>query len=482
MANRESEFWVTMNDSVRLDASVCAPVGEAPEGGWPGLLFVHGHGEDRSKADWLEDARRYADKGYLCVSYSVRGQGGSEGLCLHLSAREMFDLQDMIDWLLAEQPVNPERLGVLGSSQGGWHSWMAAAHHPNVATVVPQNISTDMADFAVRDGCLSTWFLTRTMRRRIMTAGLQDLCRQWALEGSWDLIREVFCVMSPENFAGRIRCPVLAIHGWDDRGMPANGVIKTFNGLTVPKRLYLGAGGHEAADTEDADRIRRDLIERWLDHWLKDEPNGVMDEPAVLCARKPGGEHTALESFPAPDAVERTLYLRPDLTLKPEPPEGPALHSNVANVPLDPDYTLKSAIFDDLAGVAEGLRREETAFDGDPLDDAIEIAGMPRFTFHLLGNRPFLQVHAELYDVSADGRATRISRGHFGTRTAEPGRHLTVEIEGRAVLYRVEAGHRLRVVVSNYVADSVFPYFDPFCARLYHDNSRPSSMALPVLG
>ena len=481
MAIRESECWVAMNDGVRLDASVCIPEGRETAGGWPGLLFVHGHGEDRSKADWLAEARRQAERGYLGVCYSVRGQGGSEGLCMHLNAREIFDLQDMIDWALTHHPIRPDRLGVTGSSQGGWHAWMAAAHYPRVATVVPQNIATDLSEFAVPDGCLSTWFMTRTMRRRIMSAGLQDLARRWAEEGEWHLIRNLFGVASPDHFAGRIRCPVLAIHGWDDRGMPPNSVMRTFDRLTVPKRLLLGLGGHEAPDTSEADSHRASLIDRWLDHWLKGEPNGVMEEPGVLCLRKPKGDYLAMGRFPPPDAAEWVLHLRADRTLQADPPREPATHSNVSNVPIDPDYSLESALHDDLAGVDTALRWEGTAFESGSLPNAIEISGVPRFTFHVLCNRPAFQVHATLFEVAADGEVRRISRGHFGTRTAAPGRHAILEIEGRAVLYRVAPRHRLRLVVSNFDADSVFPCFEPFFARLYHDNQRPSHMALPVV-
>ena len=47
----------------------------------------HGHGENGSKARTAERARRLVGQGYLAVCYSVRGQGGSEGLSFHLGAR-----------------------------------------------------------------------------------------------------------------------------------------------------------------------------------------------------------------------------------------------------------------------------------------------------------------------------------------------------------------------------------------------------------
>jgi len=67
----------------------------------------------------------------------------------------------------------------------------------------------------------------------------------------------------------------------------------------------------------------------------------------------------------------------------------------------------------------------------------------------------------DLYDVNAEGKRSLITRGQFGTRTAEPVQHLTVEIEMRTIAYAVEAGHHLLLEVSNYDTMYAFPCFGP---------------------
>ena len=62
---REDAVWIPTSDGVRLDASVCLPDGATPPGGWPGVLLVHGHGEDGRKAATLERARKYAARGRI---------------------------------------------------------------------------------------------------------------------------------------------------------------------------------------------------------------------------------------------------------------------------------------------------------------------------------------------------------------------------------------------------------------------------------
>lgn len=474
----ERAHTVLANDGVRLDTSVCLPHGPSPEGGWPCQILVHGHGEDGSKATTLERGRRAAGMGYAAVCFSVRGQGGSDGLSFHLGAQELFDLQEVVAWAARALPIG--RIAVCGASQGGWHAWMAAAHCPQVTTVVPEHIFVDFAEFAVPEGALSTWFFTRTMRRRVLSAGLQDLARTWAIDGDWDRLRTWLRPMSPRNFAHRIRCPVLVVHGWHDVGMPANDLLEMFAALQVPRRLVLGGGGHDGPDAEAAAELRTDLVDRWLAHWLRDEDTGVLDGPPLLFARRPGWDHIAAEHLDG-DATT-THYLRHGGTLADTPPERPTPNSNINHVPRDPAYTLATALHTDLDGTAEAWPREEAAFDGPPLAQALELRGIPRFELHTLPSRPFFQVHAELYDVAPDGAATLITRAHRGARDAVPGAHLQLELETRAIAYVVPAGHRLRVVVADQRPEYVVPVYRPWRARLFHEPGRVSRVILPCVG
>ncbi|HHO52977.1 MAG TPA: hypothetical protein ENK18_19395 [Deltaproteobacteria bacterium] len=475
---REDARWLTMNDGIQLDASVCLPDGAVPPGGWPAVILVHGHGEDGSKASTLPRGRRLAGEGYVTLCYSVRGQGGSEGQSFHLGAQEIFDLQVVVDTALRELPIHPERLAVCGSSQGGWHSWMAAAHCPQVATVVPENIFVDYADFAVPDGALSTWFFTRTMRRRVVSAGLQGLARRWAIDGAWDRLRAWLAPMSPIRFTDRIQAPVLCVHGWHDVGMPANDLIKMFGALDVPRRLVLGGGGHDGQDEDSVAAARVDLIDRWLSHWLRGDDTGILDEPSITYVRRPGWTHHGTDRIGG--GQEHTLYLSVDDTLSEAAPTAPAANKNIDHTPRDPAYTLSVALHHDLVGSREAWPRQEACFDGPILTHDLDLLGAPRFQLYTLPSRPFGQIHAELHDVAPDGSSTLITRGHQGFCTATPGAHRRCEITARAIAHRVAAGHRLRVVVCDQHPDYVVPVYRPWRSRLYCEVGRASSVTLPL--
>jgi len=455
------------------------PTGVAPDGGWPSVLLVHGHGDTGCKVSCLPRARQLVTRGYAVVTYSVRGQGASEGLSFHMGPREIFDLQDVVAWMLRSCPVHPDKLAVCGSSQGGWHAYMAAIHCTQVATVVPENIFTDYSSFVVSNGCLNRWFFTRTMRRRIMTAGFQELARQWAVAGEWDLLRAWMHERSPLNFRDRIRCSVFIVHGWHDVGMPPNDVLEMYAGLQVPKKLYVGVGGHDGVEDASAQALREGLVDRWLDHWLQGKDTGLLEEAPITLACRPGWDHVSLASMPA-EPAQQVLYLQVDGRLRSVAPEAPTLPSNINNFPLDPAYGLAQAVRDDMEGVPAALAREEVVFDSDPLESELSILGAPAAGLHILPNRSEVQVHIEFYDVAPGGACALITRGHLGTRTAVAGQHLLFEVTAATIHHRLAAGHRLRLVLANYNTTFAYPFFRHSCTRLFHDQERPSYLTLPL--
>ncbi len=262
------------------------------------------------------------------------------------------------------------------------------------------------------------------------------------------------------------------------------------------------AGGHDGADSASAKALRKSLVHRWFDYWLKGEDTNIMDEPPVIYARRPGWDHADLPAFP-PDTVENmTLYLcaqsreqnlpaDPNATFdvrRPQPvcflatraPDGPGVHSNIANRPMNPAYGLEDALNDDLAGVPEALEREEIIFDATPLRTPVEILGSPAAILHVMPSCPRFQITVNLFDLAPNGTQTLISRGQFGSRSAEPGRHLKIEVQMRTIAYRVEKGHRLRLTLGNYDTKFAFPYFEPYVVRLFHDHEHPSAVEIPV--
>jgi ABC-2 type transport system ATP-binding protein len=133
--------------SVTLDGTVFAP---STGGQHPAVLLAHGFGG--TKAELVGQARDFAARGYLVLTYTARGFGSSGGR-IHLNdpAYEVADARALIDTLAARQDVRQDapgdpRVAVVGASYGGALALMTGATDPRVDTVAAAITWNDLAD------------------------------------------------------------------------------------------------------------------------------------------------------------------------------------------------------------------------------------------------------------------------------------------------------------------------------------------------
>ncbi|MGB2567230.1 CocE/NonD family hydrolase C-terminal non-catalytic domain-containing protein [Micromonospora citrea] len=74
----------------------------------------------------------------------------------------------------------------------------------------------------------------------------------------------------------------------------------------VPRKVYL----HDGAHVDPFHNEPRDPVGRWMDHWLYDIDNGVMDEPQATVAR-PDGTRVTEATWPPPTTTPTSLHLGP---------------------------------------------------------------------------------------------------------------------------------------------------------------------------
>jgi ABC-2 type transport system ATP-binding protein len=107
----------------------------------PVILTTNGFGG--SKEDQAGTGQAFAERGYVVLSYSGLGFGGS-GCNIELDDRDWDGkaAQDIVTWLAAldyvrlDAPGDP-RVGMIGGSYGGQVQFAAAAVDPRVDTIVP---------------------------------------------------------------------------------------------------------------------------------------------------------------------------------------------------------------------------------------------------------------------------------------------------------------------------------------------------------
>ncbi|MFL5919580.1 MAG: alpha/beta hydrolase, partial [Gaiellaceae bacterium] len=119
---RAAEISLTMDDGVRIDASLLVPDGPAPAGGWPAIMMFHGlGGNHRGLVGGLGPA--YLAKGYAVFAPDARGHGTSGGYVSLDGPREVADIRAEFAWLADRPEVSDTLIGAWGISLGGGAAW-----------------------------------------------------------------------------------------------------------------------------------------------------------------------------------------------------------------------------------------------------------------------------------------------------------------------------------------------------------------------
>ena len=346
------ELMIPMRDGVRLAADAHFPVdddGEAITDPAPVLLVRTSY--DKSKDEWDTVRDYYPRHGYVFVNQDLRSRFKSEGdgryyhTCNPWEGEDGFDT---IEWI-ARQPWCNGKIGTLGSSHRGIVQTVAALHRPPHLTAqwveqAPTNIYAHEAreggamcfhmaaaihnhaldSHELRDneeGVLAVAatfqnmreFLSNTPWKRGETAlshapSLEETLFNYYTSGDYD---EWWANENNDQTPYLDRhadIPVILTGGWWDPF--AGGTADLFVDLTRrnknPTHMVFGPWAHGTQRTDathegDVDfgpdaqwgmskfnPIRR----RWFDRWLKDEPNGVEDDPPILLFVMGGGDGT----------------------------------------------------------------------------------------------------------------------------------------------------------------------------------------------
>ncbi|NNL84045.1 MAG: alpha/beta fold hydrolase [Myxococcales bacterium] len=104
----------------------------------PGIVLCHGYSGVRSVI-FPDYAEHFAAAGYPTLGFDYRGFGGSEGTKWRIIADEQLqDIKNAVTWFEARPEIDPERIGIWGTSNGGAHIVAAAAADPRVKCAVGQ--------------------------------------------------------------------------------------------------------------------------------------------------------------------------------------------------------------------------------------------------------------------------------------------------------------------------------------------------------
>ena len=179
------------------------PKGDAPAGGRPAVLFIHGAGYAQDvDLRWPYYFREQlfnhllASQGYVVLAMDYRASQGygrdwRTAIYRQMGHPELEDLQDGVAWLAKNHGVDPKRVGLYGGSYGGFLGLMALFRLPGeFAAAAALRPVTDWTSY--EQGYTS------------------------AILNTPDVDPEAYRVSSPIEYANALRDPLLIAHGMID--------------------------------------------------------------------------------------------------------------------------------------------------------------------------------------------------------------------------------------------------------------------------
>ncbi|KYK27548.1 MAG: hypothetical protein AYK19_06720 [Theionarchaea archaeon DG-70-1] len=121
------------NKEVTLSGTLALPVTEGPH---PAVVLIHGSGaESREGYHFLAD--HLARHGIAALRYDKRGTGTSTGDWHYSTLKDLAeDTLAGVHLLQTHKDIHPEKIGLLGTSQGAWIAPIAASRSQDVAFTV----------------------------------------------------------------------------------------------------------------------------------------------------------------------------------------------------------------------------------------------------------------------------------------------------------------------------------------------------------
>jgi len=512
---------ITSFDGTQLAANLFLPRRTSTTQKFPTVLMI-GSWAEPGRLEYLGQQQKLAQDGYVAASYSARGFGLSGGQVRVAAPEDVRDVSSVIDWLLANAPVDVNNIASSGISYGAGLSLMALAQDKRIKTVAALSGWGSLIDEMYTRGTPNlTWGAILSLSGNLVGRPAPELNEITLATMNPNTpaakvaeLREWSKVRSPSSYVDAINArgaPVFFSKNFQDDLFTPNSTLEMFARLTVPKKIVFNPGVHAGAELLSAflgtSSYPYDQAHRWFDRWLKNIPNGIDTEPKVTMQIKFSDRRESFANWPAPELRDQTYYLGPrglprfdptcfcgkgdkgSISSSPNSAKGSDLIQNFS------DTTATSGPLPILSTFGEGLNipvvnslpsvalASGIRFEAPALQSAQKIRGIAKLKLRVTPTQARSQISAYLYDVDALGTGVLITHGASTLHWATPGQTIDVPLDFAATAYDVPAGHHIGVVFDT--TDSL--YGSPvnpgerFGVRFEFGPEQQSTLVLPTL-
>ncbi|RRR76905.1 CocE/NonD family hydrolase, partial [Streptomyces sp. RP5T] len=339
---------ITGDGGTVLKANVITPAGADGSRRYPLLVLPTSWG--LPQVEYLAQAQKLANSGYVVVSYNVRGFWQSGGQIEVAGPPDTADASKVIDWALANTPADDRHIGMAGVSYGAGISLLAAAHDKRIKAVAALSGWADLIDSiysgrtqhvqaaALLDGAsLVTGRQSAEIRQIFDNFYASNLSKEQEMI-DWGKKRSAATYVDQINQNG---AAVMMANAWGDTVFAPNQYAGFYEKLTGPKRLEFRPGDHATAELTGLFGLPNDVwtdTERWFDRYLKGADNGIdREQPVQLKSRSAGG-YEGYPDWKSVGATRKKIALAGTTTI----------HTNVDSG-ADGGIVFLSSILDQLA-------------------------------------------------------------------------------------------------------------------------------------
>src|SRR6266545_2432744 len=262
-------------DGAAIEGVLHKPVGFQPGKKYPLLVVIHGGPTGTSRPQAFSSTSIYpidiwTAKGALVLEPNYRGSAGYGEAFRSLNVRNLgvgdaWDVLSGIDYLIKEGLADPDRVGTMGWSQGGYISAYLTTH--------------DSARFkAVSVGAgISDWMTY------YVNTDITQFTRHYLKATPWD-DPEIYAKTSPITYIKNAKAPTLIQHGSTDQRVPPPNAFELYRGLQevgVPSKLIIYKGfegvGHGPSKPKSSRAVMQHNLE-WFDKYIFGESTSSISQ------------------------------------------------------------------------------------------------------------------------------------------------------------------------------------------------------------